>query len=173
MIILTGVMQSKRWKKQMTERMQQERVQFFSDLFEAEAALFDHWKIPEIRAKGTNRVVAVLPLNSHKFYGETVLSIQENYGEAAAIREYRYAWELQDVKGKHKKSKQQRHITSFDKQPHPKPPRHVKTDPFHHHHIPQDPVQRTSTSVESLEEVITIFQIYIGSQKPFLSSHTF
>ena len=84
----------------MTERMQQERVQFFSDLFEAEAALFDHWKIPEIRAKGTNRVVAVLPLNSHKFYGETVLSIQENYGEAAAIREYRYAWELQDVKKK-------------------------------------------------------------------------
>lgn len=153
--------------------MQIERVQYFADLFESNPQLFNHNKIPEIKAKGEARVVATLPLNNHNIYGETVLSINEKYSDLGDIEEYRYAWEYPVVQGRNRKSKHERHITSFDKQEHPEPPRHVKTDPFHHHNVPGDTVPRTETSIENLHEVIGIITDYIESNKEYIETHTF
>ncbi|WP_298473022.1 DUF6516 family protein [uncultured Psychrobacillus sp.] len=157
----------------MSRQKQIDRVQFFGDLFVANPQLFNHNKIPEIKAKGEERVVATLPLNNHDIYGETVLFINEKYNKFGDIEEYRYAWEYPNIKGKYKKSKHERHITSFDKQWHPEPPRNVDTDPYHHHNEPGDTVPRTETSIEKLEDFLPILVDYINSHKQFIPSHTF
>ncbi|MFF5401168.1 DUF6516 family protein [Peribacillus butanolivorans] len=150
------------------QQKQIERVQFFADLFVANPQLFNHNKIPEIKAKGEKRVVATMPLNNHDIYGETVLFINEKYSDLGDIKEYRYAWEYPDKKGRDKKSKKERHITSFDRQLHPEPPRNVKTDPYHHHNVPGDTVPRTETSIKKLEDFLPILTDYINSHNEFM-----
>lgn len=157
----------------MSSQKQRKRIDFIQELFENNPQLFNHSKIPEIKSKGENRVVAVLPLNYHNIYGETVLRINELYNESDNIKEYRYAWEYPDLKGIKKRSKHKRHITSFDKQEHPEPPWNVDTDPFHHHNVPGNTSLRTKTSIKTLEDVVTIFTDYIVSHNRFMESHIF
>jgi hypothetical protein len=158
----------------MSSHKQLERINVIQKHFEDNSKLFNHARIPEVMAKGENRVVAILPLNNHAVYGETVLVINELYDEFEDIKEYRYGWEYPKVKhGNNRKSKHERHITAFDKQAHPNPPYWVETDPYHHHNVPGSTSPRTETSIETLEDVITIFSDYIVSGKEFLESHTF
>ncbi|BDG33795.1 hypothetical protein [Parageobacillus thermoglucosidasius] len=75
------------------QQYQQKRIQYIQELFELNPDLFDHRLVPDIRPKGSNRVVATLPLNHHEIYGETVLFINEKLDENGNIERYNYGWE--------------------------------------------------------------------------------
>jgi Family of unknown function (DUF6516) len=155
----------------MNRRYQQYRVRYIHRIFKSNPDLFNHKLAPEIKAKGLSRVVAILPLNNHEIYGETVLFINEKLDENGRIREYRYGWELSQREKPIGKSA--RHITAFDKQTHPEPPHQVDTDPYHHHHVPGDIVPRKATSVKDLETVVAIIREYIVRHEEYNENHSF
>ncbi|WP_113928751.1 hypothetical protein [Bacillus sp. P14.5] len=67
-----------------------------------------------------------------------------------------------------------RFLTAFDKQYKPDPPyNNIETDPYHHHYEIGNKVPRTETSVETLEDVITILKDYIKSGRPYNNNDRF
>lgn len=126
--------------------------------------------LPDLRYPTPTVVIAILPLKRHKIYGKTVLAIQETLSSHGSVENYRYAWEL----AKTQLTKNSvRLITSFDKQPHPKPPHNVKTDPFHHHYDGNNSKLRDNTGVQELRDVIDILRDYIKTNSPYLTTHRF
>ncbi len=156
----------------MNRQHQIDRVHYIAELFSSNKSLFNSSFIPEIKVKGTRKIVAALPLQFHDFYGETVLYINELLDHDGTIKEYRYGWELVST-AKRRLSKQARHILAFDKQTHPEPPHQVDTDPFHHHHVPGDLTKRKETNVQRLEDVISILTDYIASNLKYNEKHSF
>ncbi|MGF2614541.1 hypothetical protein FZC84_21510 [Rossellomorea vietnamensis] len=152
---------------------QNDRIQHIQKLFESHPDLFDYTKteIFANRARGSKKVTAVLPLKNHDVHGETVLLINEKI-ENAHLEEYRYGWELSQRKEKMGVST--RFLTAFDKQYKPDPPyNNIETDPYHHHYEIGNKVPRTETSVETLEDVITILKDYIKSGRPYNNNDRF
>lgn len=156
----------------MDRKHQQARIDFIVSLFTSNPQLFDLEVIPEIKAKGVSKIVAVLPLRNHSVYGNTILYINEKLDDNGSIKEYRYGWEYQQTERK-RLSKQAKHITAFDKQDHPEPPYTVSTEPFHHHHVPGDLSKRKDTKVQSLEDVISILSDYIFSGTKYHQNDSF
>lgn len=139
--------------------VQQDRIDYIRLLFESTPNLFDHNQpsMVSIKAKGSSKVKATLPLKKHPKYGETVLVISEKYNDDGKII-YHYGWE--HSQRQRKLSKIGRHITAFGNEDHSGPPMYEK-NPYHHHHIPHKPTQRKITSVTDLESVIGILSDYI------------
>ena len=152
---------------------QTERVKFIQKIYEEYSEVFDYGK-PEmyfVKSSGRKRVIASLPLKNHLIHGETILHINEKIVEDN-LEEYRYGWELSQRERKMGAST--RHITAFDKQFKENPPyNNIKTNPFHHHHIPGQTSPRTETRVEFLEDVILILKDYLGSGKAYKCNHRF
>lgn len=148
-----------------------ERIQYIQELFDENTKLFENNYIPEVAPKGSKRIIAQLPLKINPHYGETVLYLTEKYDEDGNLIEYHYGWELSQRKKK--LGKQLRHIMAFGNEDHPNPPAWVPTNPFHHHHVPQEPKKRKSTSVEDLETVIGILTDYVHGQLQYNSNHSF
>lgn len=155
----------------MNRQFQIERMNHIRELFESNRQLFDTSLIPEIKIKGISKVIAELPLRHHFHHGDTILYINEKLDEAGNIEEFRYGWELSQKK--ERLSKAARHITAFDKQTHPEPPHNVKTDPYHHHHVPGDITKRKETSVQTLEDVIGILSDYMVGNFEYNEKHSF
>lgn len=152
------------------------RLGYFASLFEdTSSSIFEKVKYPSvvyIQPKGRNKIKAAFPLIDHVIYGETILSISEKLDESGSIIQYHYGWE--ESQRIRTKGKQVRHIMAFGNENH-RPGSHgwVETNPFHHHHVPGEPKQRKSTTVQTLEEVIQILQTYICVGKHYDSSHNF
>lgn len=157
----------------MNRQHLRDRINYISELFESKLELFDTSSIPEIKAKGTSKVEARLALQSHFHYGETILYINELFNDDGTIEQYRYGWEYKQTP--HRRiSKKERHITAFDKQEHPEPPHNdIKTDPYHHHHVPGEISKRKETNVQSLEDVITILSDYIFADIKYSEKDSF
>ncbi len=153
-------------------RFQEERLQYIQRLYESYPKLFNY-QYPDllmIKAKGLNKIKATLPLKDHPLYGETVLLLSEKLSGDEVI-EYHYAWELSQREGR--MGKQRRHIMAFGNEPHPHGPAHVSTDPYHHHHVPQDPSKRKATNVTDLETVLGILEDYINGSIKYEQTHSF
>ncbi|GMO00773.1 DUF6516 family protein [Parageobacillus thermoglucosidasius] len=153
------------------QQYQQKRIQYIQELFELNPDLFDHSLVPDIRPKGSNRVVATLPLNHHEIYGETVLFINEKLDDNGNIERYNYGWEYSQRERRMGRSV--RHITAFGKEEHKNSPHCVATDPYHHHHVPGDVAKRKETSVRDLETVVAIIREYIVNNKEYNENHSF
>ncbi|MFE8696463.1 DUF6516 family protein [Cytobacillus sp. FJAT-53684] len=100
-------------------------------------------------------LIANIPLINHPIYGETKITIREEYRELGL--RYHYGWEK--VKG----GKQGRHITSFGNEPHPDGPWTVKnTEPYHHHHVPEEPIYRKDCEyIRSLKDVFEFVEEFL------------
>ncbi|RZT21443.1 toxin-antitoxin system TumE family protein [Fictibacillus sp. BK138] len=154
---------------------QSDRLQFIQKLFEENPRLFEHKKYSEIvryDTKGSKKIITSLPLQDHKDYGETILFISEKLSDTGQIIEYHYAWELSQRRKK--MGKQPRHIMAFGNENH-EPGTHawVPSNPYHHHHVPNEPKKRKETTVEELHRVIEILTDYIHGGLTYESTQSF
>lgn len=161
---------------EIPNRYQSLRLEHIAFLFENHSNfLFEKDKYSSlvfIRPKGKNKIKAILPLQDHELYGESVLFISEKLDEDGNITQYHYGWELSQRE--RSKGKKPRHIMAFGNEEH-SPGTHawVESNPFHHHHVPGEPRQRKATTVDSLEAVISILECYIYEVKNYNSTHSF
>jgi hypothetical protein len=154
---------------------QADRLQSIQKIFEENPRLFEQERYSNIvryDTKGSKKINVTLPLKDHKHYGETVLFISEKLNEAGQIIEYHYAWELSQRLNR--MGKQPRHITAFGNEDH-EPGTHawVPSNPYHHHHVPNEPKKRKETTVEELHRVIEILTDYIHGGLTYESTQSF
>ncbi|SES41268.1 DUF6516 family protein [Salipaludibacillus aurantiacus] len=154
---------------------QARRIEYITTLFETNPQLFEHEKnqsVLSIQRKGAKRIAATLPLRDHAHYGETVLVISEKLNNDGRIAEYHYGWELSQRE--HRMGKQPRHITAFGNEwKDPETPAWVDTNPYHHHHVPQEPSKRQSTGIEDLQSAITILTDFISGDLSYDKTYKF
>lgn len=154
----------------MNSNHQESRLNYIQEIFEKNPDLFNHSLAPFLKAPGSKKVTATLPLNNHRIHGETQLFINEKITPNGDIEEYRYGWEFSGPGY----SKQTKSITAFDKQTHPEPPHNnILTDPYHHHYVTGDLKPRCDTGVQNLEDVIGILKDYIQSQRMYQNTDRF
>ncbi|WP_433959425.1 toxin-antitoxin system TumE family protein [Cytobacillus horneckiae] len=151
------------------------RINYIQNIFESNPTIFELEKYPtvlEIKREGKSKIKSILPLIDHPIYGETILYISEKLNDEGEISEYHYGWELSQ--GKKRLGKKLRHIMAFGNEDHKKGTNAwVETNPFHHHHIPEEPRKRKSTSVQDLDSVIMILRDFIQGKLKYNSEMNF
>lgn len=146
------------------EYIRRKRIADFSQEFsEVTNGMFDIIRYKENRDKdGKDLLLASIPLKEHPIYGETKIHMRELYDQNGEI-EYHYGWE------KTKGSKHGKHISAWGNEPHPTGHRKVKyTEPFHHHHIPEEPSERKDCYyIHTLRDVLEFIKEFILYKKEF------
>lgn len=132
------------------------------EFFDITNGLFEIIRYKENRDKDNkDLLLASIPLKEHPVYGETKVHVLEMYDENRDVQ-YHYGWE------KTKGSKQTKHISAWGNEPHPVGHRRVNTEPFHHHHIPENPAERKDCHhIHSLKDVLEFVQEIIKYQKEY------
>ncbi|MED3934548.1 DUF6516 family protein [Priestia megaterium] len=115
---------------------------------------------------GGDQLIAIVPFKNHETYGKTQLFINEEYFNDNNEPQYHYAWE------KTKGSKHMKHISAWGNEPH-EGYRRVNTEPYHHHHVPEEPAERQDCHhIQNLQSVLEFIKEYIENQVEYVPVET-
>lgn len=115
----------------------------------------------EILKKSDGRIIFIgkLPFIKHPIYGDSGIKFREVYDTNGSLINYDYSWEKMPPKGR--LGKQLRHISAWGMESHDGK-NWVESNPYHHHHIPEDRTKRQSCwNIRSLEDVVEFVRKYI------------
>lgn len=133
--------------------------EYFNQIIEKFEDMIDG--IPEIKILSNEyesknaKVKGLIPLKKHPVHGKTGIVFFERYVGGELVK-YNYSWEIIYPKMGIK----YRHISAWGMEHHTR--MKVKTDPYHHHHIPGERSQRQECYyIRSLLDVTEFISEYI------------